>query len=70
MADMGKEVTVARVSGKLEVKRHLEDLGFVTGSKITVVQSHDGDMIVKVKDARLAITREMAGKIWVEEMKA
>ena len=52
------------------MKRHLEDLGFVTGSKITVVQSHDGDMIVKVKDARLAITREMASKIWVEEMKA
>ena len=66
MAEQGKTVTVARVGGRPDMKQRLGELGFVDGTPVEVIQAQGGDMIVKVRDARLAITREMAAKIQVE----
>lgn len=64
-ADTGEELIVRKVSGKPEVKKHLENLGFVAGSSVTVMNEIGGNVIVKVKEARVAISREMAQKIMV-----
>ena len=66
MMKTGDKVVVARIGGNEEVKKHLEDLGFVVGTKIEIISAHDGDVIVKVRDSKLAITREMAAKIFVK----
>ena len=66
MAKAGDVVRVARVSGSPNVKQRLGELGFVPGTEVSVVQAHGGDMIVKVKDSKLALTREMASKIMME----
>lgn len=60
------ENTVLRVGGKPEEKKHLENLGFVPGGKVTVVSSIEGNLIVNVKEARVAISKEMAQKIMIE----
>ena len=65
IADTGEELIVRKVSGKPEVKKHLENLGFVAGSEVTVMNVIGGNVIVKVKEARVAISREMAQKIMV-----
>lgn len=65
LAAVGEENTVKRVGGSPEVKKHLENLGFVAGSEITVINEIAGNIIVRVKDARVAISREMAQKIMV-----
>jgi len=62
-------VEVVRVGGNDEAKQHLSDLGFVPGAYVTVISSHGGDIIVNVKESRLAITREMAQKIQVQPAK-
>lgn len=68
MAKSGEKVMVARIGGRPDVKKHLEDLGFVVGSEIQVVSTPgNGNMIVSVKDARLALTAEMTSKIMVSE---
>ncbi|MBR3929429.1 MAG: ferrous iron transport protein A [Clostridia bacterium] len=64
-ADTGEELIVRKVSGKPEVKKHLENLGFVAGSEVVVMNVIGGNVIVKVKEARVAISREMAQKIMV-----
>ncbi len=64
-AGTGQKLAVARVSGSPEVKKHLEDLGFVAGCELEVVQSQNGNLIIGVKGSRLAITREMSQKIMV-----
>ena len=64
-ADTGEELIVRKVSGKPEIKKHLENLGFVPGSSVTVMKEIGGNVIVKVKEARVAISREMAQKIMV-----
>lgn len=66
MMKSGDRVVVGRISGADEVKKHLEDLGFVVGTQVEIISAHDGDVIVKVRDSKLAITREMAAKIFVE----
>ena len=53
------------MGGSPEVKKHLEDMGFVAGGLVTVVSSLNGNVIVKVKEARVAISEEMARKIMV-----
>ena len=53
------------MGGSPEVKKHLEDLGFVAGGTATVVAAMGGNIIVKVKEARVAISEEMARKIMV-----
>ena len=63
LANMGEENLIHRVGGSPEVKKHLEDLGFVAGGTVTVSMS--GNIIVKVKEARVAISEEMARKIMI-----
>lgn len=62
----GDVAKVIRVSGKDSLRKHLTDLGFVDGSIIDVISSHNGDIILNVKDSRLAVTKEMADKIMIE----
>lgn len=65
LAGIGEETTIRRVGGNAEMKKHLEDMGFVAGGRITVVSTIAGNLIVNVKESRVAICREMAGKILV-----
>ena len=61
-----REVTsIKRVGGKEEVRRHLENMGFVPGTNVTVISVNNGNVIVNVKDARVAISKEMANKIMI-----
>ena len=69
LANMGEENLIHRVGGSPEVKKHLEDLGFVAGGTVTVVAALGGNVIVKVKEARIAISEEMARKIMIRETK-
>ena len=57
--------TVKRIGGKPEVKRHLADIGFSIGDTVTVITEQNGNLIVKIKEARIAISKEMAMKIYV-----
>lgn len=61
----GEDAVVKKVGGKAEVKKHLENLGFVVGSNLTVISEQKGNIIVKVKESRIAISKEMACKIYV-----
>ena len=65
LANVGEESIVRKVSGNPEVRKHLEDLGFVAGGAVTVVSSLGGNIIVKVKESRVAISEEMARKILI-----
>ena len=65
LAVAGETNTIRKVSGNPEVKKHLDDLGFVVGGEVTVVSAIGGNLIVNVKESRIAISREMAGKIMV-----
>lgn len=61
----GEVRTVLRITGEPKVRRHLENLGFVEGTPVRIVTVLAGDLIVQVKDARVAISRELAMKIFV-----
>ena len=65
LADMGAENIIRRIGGSPEVRKHLEDLGFVAGGSATVVAAMNGNLIVKVKETRVAISEEMARKIMI-----
>ena len=65
LANIGEESMIRRVGGNPEVRAHLETLGFVPGGSVTVVSAIGGNLIVNVKESRIAISREMAGKIMV-----
>ena len=65
LADIGTENLIRKVGGSPEVRRHLEELGFVAGGTATVVAAMSGNIIVKVKEARVAISEEMARKIMI-----
>lgn len=65
LADRGEENTIKKIGGGPEVKKHLEDLGFVVGAAVTVINSLGGNVIVNVKDSRVAISEEMARRIMV-----
>ena len=65
MAKCGELNTVKRVGGKEETKKFLENLGFVVGSAVTVVSAVSGNLIVNVKDSRVALGKDMAMKIMV-----
>lgn len=62
---IGEEAIVKKVGGNPEIRRHLENLGFVIGSGLTVICEQNGNIIVKVKESRIAISKEMACKIYV-----
>lgn len=65
MATAAEPYTIKRISGKEETKRFLETLGFVPGGVITVISQTGGNIIVNVKDARVAIGKDMANKIMI-----
>ncbi len=65
LAAAGEENIIRKVGGNPEVKKHLEDLGFVAGDTVTVVSSLAGNGIVKVKESPVAHSEEMARKIMI-----
>ena len=65
LANLDEEVMIRRIGGSREVRQHLENLGFVVGGNVTVVTSLGGNIIVNVKESRVAISEEMARKIMV-----
>lgn len=66
LAEIGKETTIRRIGGNKEIKGHLEDLGFVPGGAVTVLSTLGGNVIVRIKESRLALGREMAQRILVD----
>ena len=64
-AEAGEEHIIERITGKPEVKKHLEDMGFVAGSPVMVINTVGGNVIIKVKECRVAISQEMAQKIMI-----
>ena len=65
LATVGEENITRKIGGKPEVRQHLENLGFVAGSAVTLVNAIGGNLIVKVKESRIAVSKEMAQKIMV-----
>ena len=65
---IGESGKIARVSGSEEVRSHLNDLGFVVGGQISIVNELAGNIIVNVKESRVAIDKNMANKIMVESV--
>ena len=65
LAALGEEVIIRRIGGNAEVRAHLQNLGFVPGAAVMVVSSMGGNLIVNVKNARIAISKEMAQKIMI-----
>ena len=65
LAPVGTEMIVRRVGGSAEVRQHLSDMGFVAGGAVTVVAEMGSNLIVRVKESRVALSREVAAKITV-----
>ena len=65
MVKPGATNTIKKVGGKEETRKFLENLGFVTGGEVTVVSEIEGNLIVNVKDSRVAIGKDMANRIMV-----
>ena len=65
LAEVGEENVIKKIGGKQDVKAHLENLGFVVGGAVTVINAIGGNVIVNVKESRIAISKEMAQKIMV-----
>lgn len=65
LASAGEENIIKKVGGNAETKKHLEDMGFVVGGSVTIINTINGNLIVNVKESRVAISQEMAGKIMV-----
>ena len=66
LANPGEANIIQKIGGRAEVKKHLENLGFVAGGNVTVITTIGGNVIVNVKEARVAISKEMAQKIMVK----
>lgn len=64
-ASVGEENIIKRIGGSPDVKKHLENLGFVTGGSVIIISDIGGNLIVNVKESRVAISREMANKIMI-----
>ena len=67
LAPLGVECMVTRIGGSPEVKQHLETLGFAPGGCVTVLHSLGGNVIVRVMESRIAVSRELARNILVSE---
>ena len=65
LAEVGEKNIIKKIGGKQEVKAHLENLGFVVGGAVTIVNTIGGNVIVNVKESRIAISKEMAQKIMI-----
>ena len=64
-AELGQPRIIKRIGGSPEIKKHLEDLGFTVGGEVSVVSTLGGNVIVKVKESRIAVSDELARKIMV-----
>jgi len=65
MVGTGETVTIRKITGKDEVRQHLAELGFVVDSTVTVVSEIAGNLILQVKDSRIALDRSMANRVMV-----
>ena len=65
LATAGEENIIKKVGGNPETRKFLENLGFVAGGTVTVISEISGNVIVKVKESRVAVSKEMASKIMV-----
>lgn len=65
LADIGQPQIIRKIGGSPDVKKHLEDLGFNVGGQISVVSSLNGNLIVKVKQSRVAVSEELARRIMI-----
>lgn len=65
LSNVGEELMIKKIGGKPETRKFLENLGFVAGGMVTVVSEIGGNVIVNVKDSRVAVSKEMASKIMV-----
>ena len=65
MVRAGESGLIQRIGGKDETRRFLKNLGFVPGGSVTLISENEGNVIVQVKEARIAISREMANKIMI-----
>ena len=65
IARPGETVTIQKITGKDEVRQHLAELGFVVGSSVTVVNAIAGNLILQVKESRIALDRTMANRIMI-----
>jgi len=65
MAKTGETVTIRKITGKDEIRQHLAELGFVVDSTVTVVSEIAGNLILQVRDSRIALDRGMANRIMI-----
>lgn len=65
MAKTGETVTIRKITGKDEVRQHLAELGFVVDEEVTIVSEIAGNLILQVKDSRIALDRSMATRIMI-----
>ena len=65
LANVAEENVIKKIGGSPEVKQHLENLGFVVGGSVIIVNTMGGNLIVNVKETRVAVSREMAQKIMI-----
>ena len=65
MANTGETIYIQKITGRDEVRQHLAELGFVVGERVTVVSKIGGNMILQVKDSRIALDRGMTSRIMV-----
>ena len=61
----GQQTIIKKIGGNPEIKKHLEDMGFVPGTSVTLISKNNGNIIVNVKETRVAISKEMAQKIMI-----
>ena len=64
-AEKNEDNVILKISGKQEIRKHLEDMGFVSGAIIRVISSTDGNVIVSVKDTKVALDRQLASRIMI-----
>lgn len=65
LAKNGETVTIRRVTGTDEVRQHLAELGFIPGEQVAVISQNGGNLIIQVKDSRIALDKTMANKIFI-----
>lgn len=65
LAKVGEVNIIKRIGGKQDVRAHLENLGFVAGGRVSIVNTIGGNVIVNVKESRIAVSKEMAQKIMI-----
>ncbi|MDD3429192.1 MAG: FeoA family protein [Oscillospiraceae bacterium] len=65
LAISGEDNIIKKIGGNAQIKKHLENLGFVTGGSVKIISEIGGNVIVNIKDSRIAISRELAQKIMI-----